>query len=121
MLQNKDIKSKVRFFIILLISILAGAEVDIFIPSFPELQEFYQLTPFMVQLTMSVNFIAYCICSLFAGTLGDKYNRRNVILINLAMFVFGSACCVFAVNFWVLIMGRFLQGAGMAGPAVLAI
>jgi len=109
-----------RFITILFIEILAGMEVDLFIPSFPELQEVFDLSPFLVQLTLSVNFISYCICSLFAGTLGDRYNRRHVMLGSLAIFVFGSIFCVFAPNFSILLLGRLLQGIGMAGPAVLA-
>ena len=109
-----------RFITILIIQILAGMEVDLFIPSFPELQEVFQLSPFLVQLTLSVNFIAYCVCSLFAGTLGDRYNRRHVMLGSLVIFVIGSLCCVFASNFSILLLGRLFQGIGMAGPAVLA-
>lgn len=107
------------FITILLIGILAGAEVDLFIPSFPELQRIYQLSPFLVQLTLSANFIAYCICSLFAGALGDRYNRRTVMLGSLLVFVLGSLFCVFAMNYSMLIIGRILQGTGMAGPAVI--
>lgn len=109
-----------KFIAILLIEILAGVEVDLFIPSFPELQKVFELTPFMVQLTLSVNFIAYCVCCLFAGTLGERYNRRHVMLASLLIFVIGSAFCMFATNFPLLILGRFLQGVGIAAPATLA-
>jgi DHA1 family bicyclomycin/chloramphenicol resistance-like MFS transporter len=98
---------------------LGGVEVDLFIPSFPELQKIFHLTPFMVQLTLSVNFVAYCICSLFAGALGDRYDRRTVALVSLVIFVLGSALCVLAFNYPVLLLGRFLQGVGMAAPAIL--
>lgn len=108
------------FVTILIISILSGAEVDLFIPSFPELQKVFHLSPFLVQLTLSVNFIAYCICSLFAGALGDRFNRRQVILVSLVAFVCGSILCVTAINYPMLITGRFLQGLGIAGPCVLA-
>lgn len=107
------------FITILLIGILTGAEVDLFIPSFPELQRIYNLSPFMVQLTLSANFVSYCVCSLFAGALGDRYNRKIVMLVSLVIFVMGSILCVFANSYWVLVVGRILQGAGMAGPAVL--
>lgn len=109
----------VRFFTALLVSLLAGAEVDLFVPSFPELSHIFNLTPFMVQLTLSVNFMAYCICSLFTGALGDRYGRRPVILVSLFIFVMGSFLCVLAPNFLILLLGRFFQGAGIAGPAVL--
>jgi DHA1 family bicyclomycin/chloramphenicol resistance-like MFS transporter len=108
-----------RVFTIIMICILGGAEVDLFTPSFPDLQKVFNLSPFMVQLTLSVNFIAYCICSLFAGTLGDRYSKRSVILWSLAVFVLGSLLCVFANHYFILILGRFLQGIGISGPAVL--
>lgn len=109
-----------KFITVLIICILAGVEVDLFIPSFPELQRVFALTPFMVQCTLSLNFIAYCLCCLFIGALADRFNRRNVLLISLIVFVIGSICCVTAQHFSMLLIGRFLQGAGMAGPAVLA-
>lgn len=109
-----------RFATLILIGILAGAEVDLFIPSFPELQQVFDLSPVMVQLTLSVNFIAYCLSCLFVGALGDRYNRRYVVLISLFLFVVGSICCVFANHFIFLLIGRFLQGIGIAGPAVLS-
>jgi MFS transporter, DHA1 family, multidrug resistance protein len=108
------------FLTVLLISLLSGAEVDLFIPSFPELQRVFNLSPFLVQLTLSANFIPYCLCSLFAGPIGDRFNRKTVILLSLSIFVLGSILCVFAEHFPILILGRFLQGVGMAGPSVLA-
>jgi len=111
---------KLRFFAIIMMCMLGGVEVDLFIPSFPELQKEFDLSPFMVQLTLSVNFIAYCICCLFVGNLGDRYNRRTVILISLVIFVIGSICCVFAAHYPVLLIGRFMQGMGVAGAVILS-
>jgi len=109
-----------RFFTILLMWILCGAELDLFIPSFPELQKVFQLTPFMVQLTLSVNFVAFCLFCIFAGTLGDRFNRRHVILISLGIFIVGSILCVSANSFTMLLVGRFLQGIGIAAPTTLS-
>lgn len=107
------------FFTILITIILAGAEVDLFIPGFPDLIKTFNLSPASVQLTLSVNFLSYCVSSLFVGTMGDKYGRRPVILWGLVIFIAGSILCVYAPIFSVLILGRLLQGIGMAAPAVL--
>lgn len=107
------------FLTVLVISILSGAEVDLFIPSFPEIQKVFDLSPVMVQLTLSANYIAYAVCALFAGSLGDRFNRRIVILYSLVIFILGSICCASAPHYSLLVLGRFLQGVGMAGPAVL--
>lgn len=113
-------KSTVLLWTIILIETLGGVEVDLFVPAFPELRRVFQLSPFMVQLTLSINFIAYCVCCIFAGTLGDRFNRRHIILGGLLIFTLGSALCVFAQSFPMLLGGRFLQGIGIASPAVLA-
>lgn len=100
--------------------VLAGIEVDIFTPSFPELIKQFDLDEFQVQLTLSLNFMTFCLSSLVVGTLGDRYGRRNVILISLIIVIIGSIACAFAVDFWMILVGRLCQGLGMAGPAVLA-
>jgi DHA1 family bicyclomycin/chloramphenicol resistance-like MFS transporter len=51
--------------------------------------------------------------------MGDRYGRRPVILWGLCVFIVGSLFCVLATSFSELIVGRFLQGVGMAAPAVL--
>lgn len=100
--------------------ILAGAEVDIFVPSFPQLQEVFDLSPFMVELTLSVNLIAHCVTALFIGNLGDKYGRKPIMILGLIIFIIGSFFCVFAQNYPILILGRLLQGIGIAAPSVLS-
>lgn len=107
------------FLTVLITIILAGAEVDLFIPSFPNLIHEFNLSPILVQLTLSMNFLSYCVSSLFVGSMGDRYGRRPIIIGGLVVFIMGSLFCVFATSFPLLVIGRFLQGIGMAGPAVL--
>lgn len=109
-----------QFLTILIIGILEGAEVDLFIPSFPELQSVFGLSPFMVQLTLALNLAAQCVTSLIVGNLGDRYGRKPIILMGLFIFIVGSLMCIFAGEYWQLLLGRFLQGVGISGPAVLA-
>ena len=53
------------FFTIFVMYTLCGAEIDLFVPSFPELQKVFNLSPFMVELTLGVNLVAHCLTSLF--------------------------------------------------------
>jgi len=107
------------FFTVLILAILSGAEIDLFTPSFPELQTVFNLSPFTVELLLSVNLIAQCISALIVGNLGDRYGRKNIIITGLIVFIIGSLFCVFATHYWCLLLGRILQGLGIAGPAVL--
>ena len=108
------------FLTVIIMIILTGAEIDLFIPSFPELQATFGLTPFMVELTVGLNLLANCIAAFLIGNLGDRYGRRPVILAGLWVFIAGSVFCTFASAYYQLLIGRVLQGIGIAAPAILA-
>jgi DHA1 family bicyclomycin/chloramphenicol resistance-like MFS transporter len=105
---------------IILMDILTGMEFDLFVPSFPELQSHFSLTPFLVEALLSVNFAGYCLSLFFIGGLADHYGRKPIILFGLATFILGSIACLWAPSYGVMLSGRFLQGAGIAAPAILS-
>ena len=108
------------FISLLLAAVLTGTEMDIFTPSFPNLQKHFGLSPFMVQLNLSVNFVGYCISCFFVGPWGDRFGRRPIILYCLAVFILGSVLCLLSPAYWIMVLGRFFQGLGISGPTVLA-
>ncbi|MBX9977420.1 MAG: MFS transporter [Alphaproteobacteria bacterium] len=107
------------FLTIILIDFLVAAEMDILVPSFPSLQAEFSLTPFLVQFVISANGIFYAISSLFMGPLGDRFGRKQIIISGLCVFVLGCLLCFWADTYTLVILGRVLQGIGMAGSAVL--
>ncbi|MCC2646848.1 MAG: MFS-type bicyclomycin resistance protein [Rickettsiaceae bacterium] len=116
-------KDKSRFLLISisLMLMLSGTEVDLFIPSFPELQSVFNIPITLVQLTLSVNFIAFCVGCIFAGSLGDRFSRRNVIIAGLVLFSISSLICTLTQNFNLLLLGRLLQGLAIAPISVLCL
>lgn len=109
-----------QYITLLIMGILSGAEIDMFVPSFPELREVFGLSAFMVELTLGINLAAHCITSLFVGALGDKYGRKPIIQVGLFIFIIGSILSVCAVEYWHLLLGRALQGIGISAPVVLS-
>lgn len=105
---------------IILMDLLAGMEFDLFVPSFPELQSQFALSPFWVETLLSVNFTGYCLSLFFVGGLADRYGRKPIILLGLMTFIIGSLLCLGAPSYHFLLSGRFLQGVGIASPAILS-
>jgi MFS family permease len=54
------------------------------------------------------------------GRLGDRFGRRNVMLVALAIFALGSLACTVAPTMRLLIAARVLQGLGGGGLMVLS-
>lgn len=104
---------------VMLMEILSGAEVDLFIPSFPEIKSHFNVSTVWLEALLSANFIGSCLSLFFVGALADKYGQKPIILIGLAIFIIGSSFCSFGSNYNFLLIGRFLQGIGISAPAVL--
>jgi DHA1 family bicyclomycin/chloramphenicol resistance-like MFS transporter len=105
---------------VILMDLLAGMEFDLFVPSFPELQNHFSLSPFLVEALLSVNFIGYCLSLFFVGGLADAFGRKPIILLGLMIFIIGSTFCLWVPSYQFLLAGRFLQGVGIAAPAILS-
>jgi EmrB/QacA subfamily drug resistance transporter len=54
------------------------------------------------------------------GRLGDRYGRRDTLLVALAVFSGGSLACGFAASLGMLVAARVLQGLGGGGLMVMA-
>src|SRR5947207_100677 len=56
-----------------------------------------------------------------AGLLGDRYGRKKVLLLSLAVFGAGSAACAYAPSAGAFIVARMLLGLAGAGIIVMAL
>lgn len=105
---------------VILMDLLAGMEFDLFVPSFPELQSQFLLSPFLVESLLSANFLGFCISLFFVGGLADHFGRKPIIFLGLIGFIIGSISCLWAPSYPFLLVGRFIQGIGIAAPAILS-
>jgi MFS transporter, DHA1 family, multidrug resistance protein len=104
---------------VILLDILSGAEVDLFVPSFPEIKDHFNVSTAWLEALLSANYMGSVLSLFFVGGLADRMGRKPIILIGLLIFIIGSSLCSFATNYSFLLIGRFLQGIGISAPAVL--
>jgi MFS family permease len=77
-------------------------------------------TPAMAGLALGVYGLTQATLQQPFGRLSDRWGRRQVILLGLALFVAGSVVAALAEQMWVLIAGRALQGCGAIAGVALA-
>jgi DHA1 family bicyclomycin/chloramphenicol resistance-like MFS transporter len=118
--MNQPLAKTMVLITIIIMDFLSGMEFDLFVPSFPELQSQFSLSAFWVEALLSVNFAGYCLSLFFVGGLGDSYGRKPIILMGLITFAIGSIFCLWAESYNYFLIGRFLQGVGIAAPAILS-
>jgi DHA1 family bicyclomycin/chloramphenicol resistance-like MFS transporter len=71
------------------------------------------------QLVLTVFLFANLVSQLIMGPLADQHGRRPIMLINLCIFIVGSAICYIANSIEILLFGRFVQGVGVAACVFL--
>jgi MFS family permease len=78
-------------------------------------------TPARVGLALGIYGIAQALLQIPLGLLSDRIGRKRVIAAGLLVFVLGSAVAALAHTLAFIALGRFLQGVGAIGSALLAL
>lgn len=89
---------------------LGPFSIDTYLPSFHEIGRNLGATAIQVQQTLSAYLLAFAVMTLWHGVLSDRFGRRRIILIALALFGIASAGCAFATSIEQLWIWRALQG-----------
>jgi len=98
---------------------LSPFALNLFVPSMPGLVEFFNTSPAMVQLTLSLYLAATSLAQLLIGPISDSWGRRPVFLAGMVLFIIGSLIGRMAPDIDVLILARVVQGIGAAAGFVL--
>ncbi len=72
------------------------------------------------QWVIGVMFLGLTLGQFFYGPLADRYGRRRTLFGGIGLFLAGSLLCWSAQDFEALLLGRLLQGAGVAGPRIVS-
>ncbi len=78
-------------------------------------------TPFLVGVIVGGYALTQAVFQIPFGTMSDKIGRKPTILVGLIIFLLGSVLCALSDNIYMLMAGRFLQGAGAIGSVVTAM
>lgn len=116
----KPVMSETRTAIIgAMVVVLGPLSMSLYTPAMPALVKAFDTTPGMVKLSLSIYFFGFAFSQLACGPLSDAFGRRPTALGFFLVYLLGSVVAAYAPDITWLIVGRGLQGIGVAaGPAV---
>ena len=105
----------------LLISIVA-ISIDALLPALGVIgRDFAVTNQNQVQLIIGCIFGGMAVGQLVAGPMSDALGRKPVLYAGIVLYLAGSVFCYFADSFNMLLVGRIIQGLGVAAPYVTAV
>ncbi|MEI7555304.1 MFS transporter [Candidatus Chlorohelix sp.] len=111
-----EANSRRQILIILFLGVLMGAlDIAIVGPALPAIGQDFGVD----ERGQSWLFTSYVLLNLIGAPLmaklSDRYGRRNVYLLDIALFGAGSLLVAIAPSYWLLLVGRAAQGLGAGG------
>lgn len=106
-------------FILALLSALEPFSIDLYLPGFLKISQYYQTDLKSVQFSISTFLAGFAVGQLFWGIISDKYGRKWPTIASLLLFIAATIACIYATSieqFWI---ARFFQAfAGCAGVVI---
>jgi len=73
------------------------------------------------QLLITMIFLGLGFGQLLFGPLSDSFGRKPIVYIGFTVFAIGSIVCVLSHSLEMMVVGRIIQGVGLAAPRTIAI
>lgn len=121
--MNSNRLSTGEFVIIVALNFsLIAFSIDALLPALPDIaSELVPLSPNKTQFIISSFLLGMGIATLFTGPLSDSFGRKKIIFVGGIIFLFGTVLASTANNLEIVLLGRFIQGLGVAGPRVVTL
>lgn len=108
--------------LIALIISLVALSIDAMLPALPEIAADLMFEGANdAQYIITMLFIGMGIGQIIFGPLSDSIGRKPAINLGFVVFILGCLMSIIAQDFNDMMIGRFLQGLGAAGPRIVSI
>src|ERR1700742_1803436 len=73
------------------------------------------LNPAQIGVSAAIYIAGACLGALFFGHLTDRFGRRNLFMLTLAVYLIATVATAFAFASWYFFVPRFFTGSGIGG------
>jgi len=99
--------------------LLFGFDTAVISGTTSALTQTYQLTPFLLGVTVFSALFGTVLGAMLAGFPGERYGRRDSLRVMAVLYLISGLGCAFAWNWHALVAFRFIGGLGVGGSSVL--
>jgi DHA1 family bicyclomycin/chloramphenicol resistance-like MFS transporter len=100
---------------------LPPISIDMALPALGPIAHTLNVAPGTAQLTLSLFMAGFALSPIAYGPLSDRYGRRPMLLLGLLLFTLGGFACAVSGTLNLLLLARFVQGAGAGSGMTLAM
>ncbi|GHA54641.1 Bcr/CflA family drug resistance efflux transporter [Amylibacter ulvae] len=97
---------------------VAAIPLNIFLATLPAMAEYFDTPNSMMQLAVSGYLALTAVIQLIIGPLSDRFGRRPVTLVGLAIFILASVGAALSQSFVIFMIFRAFQTAASTGMAI---
>lgn len=120
--SSSGMGSKEFTLLVALLMSITAISIDALLPALGVIgNELGAVTANQPQLLISMLFLGLAMGQLICGPLSDALGRRPILFGGFTLYLIGTVVCYKADSLEVLMLGRFIQGLGVAGPYISAI
>ena len=99
--------------------LLFGFDTAVISGTTTALTETYQLSPFLLGVTVFSALFGTVLGAMLAGFPGERYGRRDSLRVMAVLYLVSGLGCAIAWNWYALVIFRFIGGLGVGGSSVL--
>ena len=100
---------------LILLSGLSALVVNVFLPSLPNMTEYFHTDYRLMQLSVALYLGMSAFLQILIGPIADKLGRRPVILWGLALFLLATFGCIYAPTAHLFLFFRMCQAVVVVG------
>ena len=100
------------------LSVLGFLATDMYLPAFAAMQEDLQTPAAAISASLSLFLAGFAFAQLLWGPLSDRFGRKPVLLLGLAIFAVGCLGMLWVRDATWLLVLRFVQAVGVCAAAV---
>lgn len=97
---------------------VGALSLNIFLPSLPSMADHFGVDYALMQLSVSLYLATTAVVQVAIGPISDRYGRRPVMIVTVALFVIASIGVIYAPNITLFMFFRMMQAAIATGFAL---